>query len=210
MDPKRIDELRKSEDYHDLPLGFTVKAKKDDTYTITASTPEVDRDEEIILPVAFKDSLPAYLEKNPVILWMHDLWSPPVARAKGGRIGETFELDIVFASTPFAQEIKTLVDEGMLNTVSVGGRYKDWDFDKDGRKVITDLELWEVSIVTVPSNRGALIQRAKSLGLNIPNYEKLTGDRSKPLSKPEPQGGKVENRAKEKILGLADRYMRRN
>jgi HK97 family phage major capsid protein len=121
-----------------------------------------------------------------------------------GRIGETFELDIVFASTPFAQEIKTLVDEGMLNTVSVGGRYVDWDFDKDGRKVVTDLELWETSIVTIPSNRSALIQRAKSIGLSIPNFEKLSGAQSTPRSKPEPEGGKAEKSEKKKRVQLVN------
>jgi len=205
MDPDKLQEIRKSEMYRDVPASFTVKAKKDDTYTITASTPDIDRDDEIILPTAFKNSLPKYLKQNPVILWMHDMWSPPVARAVDGRIGDSFELDIAFASTPFAQEIKTLVDEGMLNTVSVGGRYVDWDFDTDGRKVVTDLELWETSIVTIPSNRSALIQRAKSAGLKIPNFEKLVTDQSKPRSKP-----KAENRAKEKIIGLADYYIRRS
>lgn len=209
MDPETLQEIRKHEEYRDVPTSFTVKAKKDDTYTITASTPDIDRDDEIILPGAFKNSLPKYLDQNPVILWMHDMWSPPVARAVKGRIGDSFELDIVFASTPFAREIKTLVDEGMLNTVSVGGRYVDWDFDKDGRKVVTDLELWEVSIVTIPSNRTALIQRAKSIGLSIPNFEKLTDQRSNRQSKPEPEGGKAENKAREKMVQLADHYIRR-
>jgi HK97 family phage major capsid protein/HK97 family phage prohead protease len=198
MDPDKLQEIRKSEEYRDVPASFTVKAKKDDTYTITASTPDIDRDDEIILPTAFKNSLPKYLKQNPVILWMHDMWSPPVARAVDGRIGDIFELDITFATTPFAQEIKTLVDEGMLNTVSVGGRYVDWDFDTDGRKVVTDLELWETSIVTIPSNRSALIQRAKSAGLKIPNFEKLSDTQSSLKSKPEPQGGKTEKSEKKK------------
>ena len=186
MERNELELLRKDENYRDLPANFSVKAKQGETYTITASTPEIDRDDEIILPSAYKSSLEPYLTKNPVILWMHNMYDPPIARAVAGRVGDTFELDIEFAPTPFAQEIKALVDGGFLNTVSVGGMYKDWTVDKEGRKVVTDLELWETSIVTVPSNRSAIITRAKQAGLLIPNYEQKTMEGSRQESKPEP------------------------
>ena len=198
MDTNALESARENKNYRDIP-AFSVKVKKDDIYTITASTPEIDRDGEIILPIAFKRSLPEYLKKNPVILWMHDMWSPPIARAVNGRVGDTFELDIKFSSTPFAQEIKTLVDEGILNTVSVGGRYVDWEVDSEGRKVVTDLELWETSIVSIPSNRSATIQRAKSMGLLVPLYEQRTRVESKTQSKPEPE---TAGRSK----GMSERY----
>ena len=121
------------------------------------------------------------------------MFSPPIARAVDGRITDgSMELDIVFASTPFAQEIKTLVDEGMLSTVSVGGSVTNTSNDKSGRRVITEMELWETSIVTIPSNRSAQIQRAIDMGLSVP---KNRDGESKRDSKPE----KVEKTTAERL-----------
>jgi HK97 family phage prohead protease len=201
MGNMKLEEIRKDKAYIDRPL-YTVKAKKGDVYTITASTADIDRDGEVILPSAYKNSLPAYLEKNPVILWMHDMFSPPIARATGGRVADTFELDINFASTPFAQEIKTLVDEGMLNTVSIGGLVKDFEYNNDGVKVITDIELWEVSVVTIPSNRSAVIQRAKVAGLNLA-YEAIQQQTSTSVSSAEvDKESKSVKEQKEKMLSI--------
>jgi HK97 family phage prohead protease len=194
-----------------IKSAAVVKAKKDGLYTITASTPDIDRDGEKILPSAFKSSLPVYLSSNPVILWMHNPLNPPVGKAVDGRIGKTLELDIQFASTPFAQEIKTLVDEGILNTVSIGGAVKDFEIDRDGRRVITDIELYEVSVVTIPSNRQAIIQRAQEAGLNlVKSFVENTADsgaestEAESMSGPQADGQKMG--AQEKMLLLADRY----
>ena len=45
-----------------------LKGKKDDIYTIVASSKQVDRDNEIILPSAFKN-LDSYLKHNPGCTW---------------------------------------------------------------------------------------------------------------------------------------------
>ena len=193
MTEKELELIRKDPDFRDMTTTFKAQGKEDGSYTITASTPDVDRDDEIIEPSAFAKSLPAYLKTNPVILWMHDMFSPPIARAVDGRITDgSMELDIVFASTPFAQEIKTLVDEGMLSTVSVGGSVGKSEADKSGRRVITEMELWETSIVTIPSNRSAQIQRAIDMGLSVP---KNRDGESKRDSKPE----KVEKTTAERL-----------
>jgi HK97 family phage prohead protease len=83
-----------------------------------------------------------------------------------------------FAPTPKGQVAKMLVDGGYVKTVSVGFGVKDFDHTTG---LITKSELYEVSLVAVPSNVGAMISKSlkgdetvetkliKSLG----NYENI-------------------------------------
>lgn len=162
-------------------LQLVGKAQKteDDVYSVMASTPDVDRSGDVILPKAYKASLKAYLKKNPVILWMHQHDQPPIGKAVAGEIlKDGLQIDFKFADTPQAQQIRYLFDEGFLNAVSVGLLPKEaiWDPDEVRRvldrekveydadhppvRVFTDAELLEVSAVTVPANANALLVRA--------------------------------------------------
>ena len=148
--------------------------RQDGTYQIWASTKDEDRDGEIILPSAFKN-LEAYLKTNPVILFGHQHYQPPVGKAVAGRIKDKgLVLDIVFAETEFGKEIKYLYDEGFMNSFSVGFIPKAWDVDGENRRVFTDVELLEVSAVPVPANAAATMMRsAKSKGIDLPEVQKL-------------------------------------
>lgn len=141
---------------------FAKMQKAADRYTIIASTNELDRDNEIVDPGAFKESLTPYLEKNPVILWAHDYRKPPIAKATGGAISESdLRLDIEWAPTPEAKEIKSLYDGGFLNAFSIGFLpTKDGvQQSPEGISIFTKAELLEVSAVPIPANRGATIIR---------------------------------------------------
>ena len=52
MNAKQLEEIRKDKSYKDVS-DFEIQKKAKDKYTITASTSEMDRDGEIILPAAF-------------------------------------------------------------------------------------------------------------------------------------------------------------
>jgi HK97 family phage prohead protease len=141
--------------------------KQGDKYTIVASDKSIDRDNERILPSAFKN-LKTYLAKNPVILFGHDYNRPPVGKAVKGKITDNeLILDIEFADTGFGKEIKYLYDEGFMNTFSVGFIPKNWELDENGYRTFTEAELLEVSAVPVPANPNATILRtAKEFNLN--------------------------------------------
>lgn len=147
-------------------------------YRIVASTADVDRDGEIVLPASFFN-LADYLAKNPVILFGHDHYSrPPIGKAVGGEINETgLLLDIQFADTPFAQEIEELYKGGYMNAFSVGFIPVDWEVGKEGQRIFTKCELLEVSAVPVPSNRAAVIMRAAGLkdGSPLQEYYRALG-----------------------------------
>lgn len=137
--------------------------------TFRISTAGLDRYNSTIDPKGWK--LDQY-RLNPVVLWMHDMWTPPVARTK------TIEADdegLVAvpqwadrASHPLAGTVEDMVRGGFLNAASVS-----WDADKyaynEKRGGIDFLEqtLLEWSIVTVPGNADALVQRARAAGVNV-------------------------------------------
>ena len=103
----------------------TKTAEKDGSFEIIASMGKRDRMGDLIDPKGW------YLKnykKNPVILWSHSTGGfgsmaiPPVGKATKTWIDNDKELRMKgqFAETPFAQELKTLVNGGFLNAVSVG------------------------------------------------------------------------------------------
>ena len=124
-------------------------------FKIVISTNQVDRYGEIVNQdgIDFTNYL-----KNPIVLWGHDYYLPP--------IGKTIELinqktktiaKFVFATTQFAQEIKSLVEGGFVNMSSIGFISQDFDRDKN---VHNKSELLEFSLVDVPANPGAEMQRS--------------------------------------------------
>jgi len=137
--------------------------KKGETRSIIASTPGIDRDGERISTAAWKNSLPRYLAKNPVILWGHDYKVPPVGKAINGKITDgALILDVMFAPTKEGQDVKTLYDGGFLNSFSVGFIPTKSTAGNNGEIVFTECELLEVSCVTVPSNPDAVMMRGLS------------------------------------------------
>jgi len=196
-----------------------LKALRKDTdgepiYRIVASTVDIDRDNEIVLPSAFAAKLPDYLKLNPVILFGHDHWSrPPIGKAVSGQVTDrALLLDIKFAPSPFAQEVRQMYEGGFMNTFSVGFMPIESNTDSEGRRVFTQVELLEVSAVPVPSNRLAVIMRAfdsrgKALQ-EIPRFYETTAKGTPAGSTPTPKGGTAESSPK-KSLGLAEEYERR-
>jgi HK97 family phage prohead protease len=135
------------------------------------STGGVDRDSEVVVPGAFKDSIPDFM-KNPVVLWAHGHADPPIGKAiemedtpEGLRAVTQFAVK----ESPFAKMIFDLYAGGFLRAWSVGFIPKEYSEDAvaDGQKGITHLkgELFEYSAVPVPSNREALTQMVKGVGL---------------------------------------------
>ena len=140
-------------------------------FTAIASTPDLDRDGEVIDSGAF---LP--LPKAVPLLAFHDR-NDPIGVCRPRYDGNRLLVEATFASTARAQEVRQLVKEGAVTSVSVGMLVANRVKDKAGVVHITRAELLEVSIVSIPSNRAALIteQRAAKLkrapAITIPKDE---------------------------------------
>lgn len=137
-----------------------------------ASTNDEDRSGDIIASDAWKkeNALADYL-KNPVILAFHDMSRP---------IGKTIEhkvvdngLSIKAKISNSAGDIIQLIKEGILSAFSVGFMIKDADFDpKSGIFMIKELELYEVSVVSIPANQNALFSIEKNFS-NPEDYKEF-------------------------------------
>src|SRR6202521_3910089 len=111
--------------------------------------------------------------RNPVVLWAHESWSPPIARGSNLLIeGMALAGDVEFAAPEvyeFADLIYRLVKAKYLNAGSVGFLPLDYSFSSDeDRQFGIDFErqeLLEFSICPVPANPNALAE-ARAHGID--------------------------------------------
>ena len=137
-----------------------------------ASTNDIDRSGDIIASDAWnaKDALANYL-KNPIILAYHDP-SQPIGKTIEHEIVEN-GLSITAKISKSAGNIIELIKEGILSAFSVGFMIKDADFDpKSGVFMIKELELFEVSVVSIPANQNALFSIEKNFS-NPEDYKEF-------------------------------------
>src|SRR3990172_4694249 len=127
-----------------------------------ASTSQLDRQGDIVLPEAFASSIEAFRANGP-IFWghaeIHNPLAKPIGRATDAVIRDGgLHIKARWAQTAEAQEVRGLVTDGIVSTLSVGFNPKMAE-TRGGVNYITDLELLEVSVVAIPANIGAAITR---------------------------------------------------
>jgi len=126
-----------------------------------ASTNDTDRAGDVIEKEAWeKGGLDNYTN-NPVVLFNHD-YNRPICRATGLETDDR-GLRITANISKSAGDVTNLVKEGILRGLSVGFRVRDADYieETDGLK-ISDAELFEISVVSVPANQSATFSVAKA------------------------------------------------
>jgi HK97 family phage prohead protease len=119
-------------------------------------------------------------KKNSVVLYGHDHYGLPIAKAVDmGIVNGKLEMTFEFADAEtyaFADTVYRLVKGGFLKGVSIGARVieADWIRDDDeriiGRKY-NKLELLEVSVVAIPADSKALITAVKSGAVTEAEFE---------------------------------------
>jgi len=132
-----------------------------------ASTNSEDRSGDVIVSEAWNKAgaLTNYL-KNPIVLAYHDM-SKPIGKTIGHEVDDK-GLKITAKISKAAGDILGLIKEGILSAFSVGFIVKDADYDsKHGIFVIQEVELLEVSVVSIPANQDALF----SIEKNFPDSE---------------------------------------
>jgi len=148
-----------------IPVNFEVKNLSDGEQSITiegfANTTTVDRVGDIILEEAWtKGGLTNYL-KNPIILAYHNQERPIGKMIEHGVSSEGLRITAEILSS--AGEIFSLIKEGVLKTFSIGFRTREADYDVETDIfVIKDLELLEVSVVSIPANADSTFSVRKS------------------------------------------------
>ena len=149
-----------------ISSGFTIKSTEEDGDSIKiegyANTTTKDRIGDVIVEEAWKKGgLNNYL-KNPIILAYHN-HSKPIGRLLEYSI-DAYGLKVVAEIVKGAGDVYELVKENILKSFSVGFIVRDADYDHTTDIfVIKDLELLEISVVSVPANADSTFSVKKSL-----------------------------------------------
>lgn len=124
-----------------------------------------DSDGDVIVRGAFKNSLAKMADggKRPKMLWQHNpsiiigKWTDMFEDERGLYVRGTLFTDIEKGAEAYA-----LMKHGELDGMSVGFNI-DNAYTEDRSRVIDDLDLWEISIVTWGANPEALVSSVKSI-----------------------------------------------
>lgn len=133
---------------------------------------------DVIAPGAFAASLKTHKAAGtmPAMLWQHrgdqpcGVWTEMSEDAKGLKVKGR----LVLASER-GREAHALLKAGALTGMSIGFRSREWSYDNDTEiRTLTEIELWEVSLVTFPANPKARVTDVKSTEAAIAAFTKLS------------------------------------
>lgn len=146
-----------------LNSAFTIKsdASGDTSVYIEgyASTTDVDRHGDVVPSSVWEKGIQNYL-KNPVVLAFHD-HSQPIGRVtehKSDSKGLWIKAKISSAAKQYQ-----LIKDGILSAFSIGFRVMDAEYNSAAEVfLIKELELVEISVVSVPANQNSLFELSKA------------------------------------------------
>lgn len=150
---------------------FEFKAD-DETRTIEgfgSTFGNVDSYGDIVMPGAFVNSIKS---RKPAMLWQHrsdmpiGVWDEMEETKKGLRMkGRIFD-------TQLGEDAYKLAKGGALTGLSIGFSTKKYSIDsKKNVRLLEEVDLYEVSLVTFPANEKATITQVKSRPETIRQFE---------------------------------------
>lgn len=104
--------------------------------------------------------------KNPVLMLQHFQLDNPIGSVRDIKLNaqkKRWEGILVFASTKEGKKYKQMYEEGSYNAVSIAGRVEF--AERKGKKFTTKFEVYEISLVAIPSNEDAVAIREKNAKL---------------------------------------------
>lgn len=137
----------------------------------------VDNGNDIVMPNAFAKCIARMKAKGqkPKMLWQHKT-DMPIG------IWDVFEESMqgllvegsVFTETAMGKDAYVLLKGGAINGLSIGYGVRDYSIDsKSGTRLLKELELYEVSLVTFPMNEMATVTSVKSVADDVESVNSL-------------------------------------
>lgn len=124
-----------------------------------ASTNDIDRAGDVVSAAVWEAGIANYL-KNPIILAYHD-HDDPVGRMVEHKIDNKGLW--IKARISAAAEVFNLVKDGVLTAFSIGFRILDAEYNSAAEVfLIKEVELMEISVVSVPCNQNTLFSLSKA------------------------------------------------
>lgn len=126
-----------------------------------------DSHQDIVIKGAFEKSLSGWNERGslPALLWQHDSNEPIGVYTKmvEDENGLYVEGRLLIDADPLAKRAHAHLKAGSLSGLSIGFNLKDYEYDRDKEAfMLKEIDLWEVSLVTFPSNDQARIDDVKN------------------------------------------------
>jgi len=131
-------------------------------FTGFASTTDLDRGGDIIVKGAFGRTLADRGDKVKV-LWQHDMHMPIGRPTLLEERESGLYIEAQLSETTMGKDATILLSDGVIDSLSIGYSTKEADYNDDGIRIIKDLDLFEVSLVSFPMNEKALITSVKSM-----------------------------------------------
>lgn len=135
------------------------------------STGRVDRENDTISPQGW--DLTDY-KNNPVVLWVHDHWSPPIGNSRSIYLdGDALKSMCEFTPedlNPFGYQVYKLYAGGFMHACSAGFQPIEYNYDESRKYGVNFIKqsMLEYSAVPVPANPDALaVARSKGLKTDL-------------------------------------------
>lgn len=153
-----------------MNVGFEVKSLNEEgVFEGYASVFHItDQGRDSVAPGAFQRSIIERGAEGVKLLWQHDPKEPIGVieelkeDARGLYIRARLMLDV-----RRAQEALALMKKGVLDGLSIGFKTLLSEKGDDGVRVLKDVDLWEVSLVTFPMNPAARVGRFKNASADL-------------------------------------------
>jgi HK97 family phage prohead protease len=140
-----------------------------------ASTPAIDRQQEIVKPASMAEGLPEFM-RNPLMTYNHD-WYDPIGSWTEAEVREDglfVRGRMLDAGDDLADSVWRRIEQNVVKSLSIGFDAKgDKDnppghYDEDSGIWIWDrIQLLEIAVTPLPANPEATMRTAKSLGLDL-------------------------------------------
>lgn len=158
-----------------LSAEFEIKADhEDDDFVfikgIASSFGNTDRTGDVIEPGAFKKTIKLMKsgERKVAFLNQHRMDQPIGVVDTLKEVGLTVVFEGRLAREhSIVKDMLPLLKMGALHSVSIGFNIIDSEMDNDGIRTIKEIDLWELSIVTIPANEKTKITSVKKDEENV-------------------------------------------
>lgn len=135
-----------------------------------ASTVDIDRSGDVVPKSVWEKGIQNYL-KNPIILAQHD-YDDPIGRMTDYKVDDK-GLWVKARISSAAEEVFGLIKDKILTAFSIGFRIIDAEYNSAAEVfVIKELELVEISVVSVPCNQNTLFDLSKAFD-NAEDYKEF-------------------------------------
>lgn len=149
---------------YSLPLPILeTKAASDGAWSVegyVSTFGSKDHVDDVVLPGAFDETLAS--GRKTRFLYMHDqrqvLGAPLELRTDTHGLYGRFKI----SHTRLGEEVHQLIEDGALDSFSIGFVTKDKEYKDDGTRHIKSLDLYESSVVSLPADSRAVITAFKS------------------------------------------------